>query len=64
MHQSFHNLSRYGAAVKNLIHSASFYSEDKVAPSNAEAKHLMRSPAALMNIAELKTFETLCGFTP
>jgi integrase/recombinase XerC len=33
-------LCRRGAAMKNLSHSASFQPKDKIAPSNAETKHL------------------------
>jgi hypothetical protein len=34
-------LSRRGAAMKNLSHSASFHSKENIAPSNSGIKHLI-----------------------
>ena len=36
-------LSRRGAAVKNLSHSASFHSKEKIAPSKSGIKHLIKT---------------------
>jgi hypothetical protein len=40
LYRSTHCLRRAGAAVKNLAHSASFHSLEKIAPSKSGTKHL------------------------
>jgi CheY-like chemotaxis protein len=40
LYRSTHRLSRAGAPVENLAHSASFHSLEKIAPSNPGIKHL------------------------
>jgi hypothetical protein len=41
LYRSTHGLRRAGAAVKNLAHSASFHSLEKIAPSKSGTKHLV-----------------------
>src|SRR3954453_20497248 len=43
LYRSTDRLRRRGASMKNLAHSASFHSTEKIAPSKAGIKHLMRS---------------------
>jgi hypothetical protein len=45
VYRSTDRLCRRGAAVKNLAHSASFHSRDKIAPSKPGIKHLERHPS-------------------
>ena len=45
--RSTDRLSRRGAAVKNLAHSASLHSEVKIAPPNPGIKHLAHHPVDL-----------------
>src|SRR6516165_9006594 len=42
LYRSTHCLCRGGAAVKNLAHSASFHSRERIAPSKPGIKHLGR----------------------
>jgi hypothetical protein len=43
LYRSTDRLRRRGASMKNLAHSASFHSTEKIAPSKAGIKQLARS---------------------
>src|SRR3954453_23984242 len=45
LYRSTDRLRRRGASMKNLAHSASFHSTEKIAPSKAGIKHLVRNKA-------------------
>jgi len=48
LYRSTDCLSRAGASVEYLAHSASFHSAEKIAPSNSGTKHLARDPEGLV----------------
>ena len=56
--RSTNRLSRRGAAVKNLAHSASFHSNVKIAPSNPGIKHLAKLEGmGVDSISDLRDLE-------
>src|SRR6476469_3077645 len=51
LYRSTDRLRRRGASMKNLAHSASFHSTEKIAPSKAGIKQLGRPPQARITSA-------------
>ena len=54
-------LSRAGAAVENLTHSASLHAGEKTAPSNSGTKHLVREPAGQPKLMRQEPARKLVG---
>src|SRR3954449_8464513 len=51
LYRSTDRLRRRGASMKNLAHSASFHSTEKIAPSKAGIKHLAISKRTFNTVA-------------